>query len=282
MLSDYISTYVRCDNPSGLLSEPYPGRRLGEIWGYEVDGLFRNDDEAAAYAAKVDLSQISPGYFSSFNEASRGVRGGDMRYIDLNGDGIITSGKNTLDDPGDQKVIGNSLPRWQYGVRGNVSWNGWTLQLFFQGIGHMDWYPGHENMRFWGPYSRPYASFVPRGFMNDVWDEDNTGAYFPRPRGYAALTASNGSLYYINSRYLQNLAYLRLKNISLAYNIPSGAIAKAGLSEARICFSGENVFTWSAVHGNYVDPEQISANSDRNGNTYPWYRVFSIGISLTF
>lgn len=282
VLSDYLSTYVRCDNPSGLLSEPYPGRRLGEIWGYEVDGLFRNDDEAAAYAAKVDLSQISPGYFSSFNEASRGVRGGDMKYIDLDGDGIITSGKNTLDDPGDQKVIGNSLPRWQYGLRGNVSWNGWTLQLFFQGIGHMDWYPGHENMRFWGPYSRPYASFVPRGFMNDVWDEDNTGAYFPRPRGYAALTASNGSLYYINSRYLQNLAYLRLKNISLAYNIPSGAIAKAGLSEARICFSGENVFTWSAVHGNYVDPEQISANSDRNGNTYPWYRVFSIGISLTF
>ena len=118
--------------------------------------------------------------------------------------------------------------------------------------------------------------------MKDVWDEDNTGAYFPRARGYAALTASSGSLYYTNSRYLQNLAYLRLKNISLAYNIPSGAIAKAGLSEARICFSGENVFTWSAVHGNYVDPEQISANSDRNGNTYPWYRVFSIGISLTF
>lgn len=281
-LSDYISTYMRCDNPSGLLTEPYPGRRLGEIWGYEVDGLFSSDEEAAAYAAKVDLSQISPGYFSSFNEDSRGVRGGDMKYVDLNGDGKITSGNNTLKDPGDQKVIGNSLPRWHYGLRGNVSWSGWTLQFFFQGIGHMDWYPGHENMRFWGPYSRPYASFVPKGFMNDVWAEDNTGAYFPRPRGYAALSSTSGSLYYTNSRYLQNLAYLRLKNISLAYNIPGRIISKAGLSEARICFSGENVLTWSAVHGKYVDPEQISAHSDRNGNTYPWYKVYSLGISLTF
>ncbi len=281
-LSDYISTYMRCDNPSGLISEPYPGRRLGEIWGYEVDGLFGSDAEAAEYAAKVDLSQISPGYYYSFNEASRGVRGGDMKYVDQNGDGIITAGKNTLQDPGDQKVIGNSLPRWSYGLRMNLAWNGWDLQAFFQGIGHMDWYPGHDNVRFWGPYSRPYASFVPRGFMNDVWSEDNTDAYYPRPRGYASLMASSGSLYYTNTRYLQNLAYLRLKNLSVGYNIPSPVLAKTGISEARICLSGENLLTWSAVHGKYIDPEQISAGSDHNGNTYPWYRVFSLGLTLTF
>lgn len=281
-LSDYISTYTRCDNPSGLLSEPYPGRRLGEIWGYRVDGLFADDAEAAAYAAEVDLSQVSPGYYYSFNEASRGVRGGDMKYVDLKKDGVIDAGKNTLDDHGDLEVIGNSLPRWSYGLRFHMAWNGWDAQVFFQGIGHMDWYPGHENMRFWGPYCRPYASFVPKGFMDDVWSEDNPDAYFPRPRGYAALNASGGSLYYTNSRYLQNLAYLRLKNLSVGYTIPVKRLSRTGISDARICLSGENLLTWSAVHGNYIDPEQISADGDRNGNTYPWYRVFSLGITLTF
>ena len=118
--------------------------------------------------------------------------------------------------------------------------------------------------------------------MNDVWSEDNTDAYYPRPRGYASLMASSGSLYYTNTRYLQNLAYLRLKNLSVGYNIPSSVLAKTGISEARICLSGENLLTWSAVHGKYIDPEQISAGSDHNGNTYPWYRVFSLGLTLTF
>lgn len=281
VLSDYISTYTRCDNPSGLLSDPYPGRRLGEIWGYEVDGLFSSDSEAAAYAAKVDLSQISPGYYYSYNEDSRGVRGGDMRYIDLNGDGIITAGKNTLQEPGDQKVIGNSLPRWSYGIRLSANWKNWDVQLFLQGIGHMDWYPGHECIRFWGPYSRPYASFVPEGFMDEVWTESNTDAYFPRPRGYAALIASSGSLYYVNSRYLQNLAYLRLKNLSVGYTVKSALLERAGISHLRLCLSGENLFTLSAVHGGYIDPEQISSGG-RNGNTYPWYRVFSASVNMTF
>ena len=228
------------------------------------------------------MSQVSPGYYYSFNEASRGVRGGDMKYLDLKKDGVIDAGKNTLDDHGDLEVIGNSLPRWSYGFRFHVAWNGWDAQVFFQGIGHMDWYPGHENMRFWGPYCRPYASFVPTGFMNDVWSEDNPDAYFPRPRGYAALNATGGSLYYTNSRYLQNLAYLRLKNLSVGYTLPAKSLSRTGISNARVCLSGENLLTWSAVHGNYIDPEQISADGDRNGNTYPWYRVFSLGITLTF
>ena len=116
--------------------------------------------------------------------------------------------------------------------------------------------------------------------MSDVWTETNTDAYFPRARGYSALNA--GSLYYTNDRYLQNLAYLRLKNLTVGYTLPQKVLMKAGISNVRVYFSGENLWTWSAVHSKYIDPEQISASSDKKGNVYPWYKTFSFGVTLDF
>ena len=263
-----------------MYSEPYVGKRLGEIWGFTVGGLFQSDEEAAAYAAQVDMSQVCQDYFKSVGEYGKGVRGGDMKYLDRDGDNVITFAKSTLDDPGDRKVIGNSQPRFLYGFHGGFNFFGFDFSIFFQGIGHQDWYPGSDNQRFWGPYSRPYTSFVGRDFMADVWSETNKDAYFPRARGYSALSA--GSLYYTNDRYLQNLAYLRLKNLTIGYTIPQKALRKAGISNLRVYFSGENLWYTSPLHSKYVDPELLAVASDKNGDTYSFYKTFSFGVTLEF
>lgn len=279
-LADFTAVYTKADNPSGLYSEPYKGQRLGDIWGFSVGGLFQSDEEAAAYASQVDMSQICVDYYESVGEYGKGVRAGDMKYLDLNGDGVISFGKSTLDDPGDRKVIGNSQPRFLYGFHGGFNFFGFDFSIFFQGIGHQDWYPGSDNQRFWGPYSRPYTSFVGRDFMSNVWSETNRDAYFPRARGYSAL--NKGSLYYTNDRYLQNLAYLRLKNLTVGYTIPQKALRKAGISNLRVYFSGENLWYTSPLHSKYVDPELLAIASDKNGDTYSFYKTFSFGVTFEF
>lgn len=280
-LADYVAKYTRADNPDGLLSSPYVGKNLGEIWGYRIGGLFENDAAAAAYASRVDMSQVCKDYFrADSSDYGRGVRGGDMQYLDLDGDGVITPGTQTLADPGDRVVIGNSQPRFSYGLSANITWFGFDFSIFFQGIGHQDWYPGGDNQRFWGAYSRPYSSFIGRDFMKDVWTESNKSAYFPRSRGYAALNTAYGSLYHANDRYLQNLAYVRLKNLTFGYTFPSKWMEKAKISKLRVYFSGENLWYWSALHSKYLDPEMAMAGS--TSDVYSWYKTFSFGITLQF
>lgn len=280
--SGYDSEYTKCDNPSGLLSDPYVGKKAGEIWGYRIDGLFKNDEEAAAYASEVDLITVMGGCFNSTGASGIGVRGGDPKYLDLNGDGKINGGKSTLDDHGDRVIIGNSIPRFYYGVNLNANWYGVDLSVFLQGTGRTDWYPGNDNLRFWGPYSRPFASFVPRNFMSDVWSETNTDAYYPRPRGYAAFSTSQSTVYYTNDRYLQNLSYCRLKNLTVGYTLPEKWTKKIYLQKVRVYFSGENLLTWTALKTKFLDPEEATASSDKLSNVYPWSKTFAFGLNVTF
>ena len=280
--SDYTAKYTKCDNPSGLIGDPYVGKKYGEIWGYKVDGLFRTDEEAAEYASRIDLSTVAAGYYSATGAYGKGVRAGDIKYLDLNGDNIVNGGKGTLEDPGDRRVIGNSSPRYQYGATLNFSWYGFDVSVFVQGIGRLDWYPGADNLRFWGPYCRPYATFIPKNFMSRVWSEENTDAYFPRARAYTSLNSTQGTAYYTNDRYLQNLAYCRLKNLTIGYTIPRRLTSKVGIKECRIYFSGENLATWSALKSDFLDPEQAAADSDKKANVYPWCKTYSIGLNLTF
>ena len=93
--SDYTAEYTKCDNPTGLIGDPYVGKKYGEIWGYKVDGLFRNDKEAAEYASRIDLSTVASGYYTATGAYGKGVRGGDIKYLDLNGDGYVNNGNNS-------------------------------------------------------------------------------------------------------------------------------------------------------------------------------------------
>ena len=133
-------------------------------------------------------------------------------------------------------------------------------------------------MMFWGPYARAYSSFIPADFENKVWRADNLDSYFPRA---AADLARNGNaMSYVNDRYLQNLAYCRVKNLTLGYTLPASLTRKININKMRVYFSGENLFTFTALDNKYLDPEQLAVDS--NGRVYPYSKTFSFGLDITF
>ena len=273
VFSDYISHITRFNNPNKLFAKDYyVGMTYGEIWGYHVDGLFATDEEAQSYAvdqSKVNDAQIFP----------NGLFAGDMKFADLDGNGKIDKGAEKVGDSGDWQIIGNSQPRYNYGVNLNASWNGFDLAVFFQGIGKMDWYPAGDARSFWFLYARPYQTFFPRDFLDDCWSEDNPDAYYPRPRGYVAMNA-NRPLGVTNDRYLQNIGYLRLKNLTFGYTLPEKLTQKVSISKLRLYFTGENLFYWSpGLHGKFVDPEMAMTGGQMR--LYPWQKSFIFGIDIT-
>ncbi|WP_449439749.1 hypothetical protein [Pedobacter steynii] len=156
----------------------------------------------------------------------------------------------------------------------------------FQGIGKQQWYPGNNADKFWGPFSRPYYSFVDKDFLKDVWTPENPNAYFPKLRGYEALN-DRGELNVKNDRYLQDLAYIRLKNLTVGFSLPETVLKKIKLSKVRVYLSGENLFTFTKLRSNYIDPEQAAGdynNStvDANARVYPFSKVYSFGLDVSF
>ena len=275
-LSDYKSVITKYDNENKTFAKDYyEGMEIGEIWGYVTDGLFQTDEEAKAYAEKVDLSYVLKGQ-------TGGWQAGDVKFVDLDGDGKVGIGSNNVDNPGDRKILGNSLPSFSYGISASAQWNGFDVSAFFQGTGNHYWYPAGQSMPFWGPYSYPYLSFLQKDFLADVWTAENTDAYFPRAMAYSA---SGGALSNVNDRYLQNLRYLRFKNLTVGYTLPQSWTGKARIESVRIYFTGENLCYWSPLkkHSRYVDPEAAIDRSDAYNNAYyPWQKSFLFGIDVTF
>ena len=275
-LSDYKSVITKYDNENKTFAKDYyEGMEIGEIWGYVTDGLFQTDEEAKAYAEKVVLSYVLKGQ-------TGGWQAGDVKFVDLDGDGKVGIGSNNVDNPGDRKILGNSLPSFSYGISASAQWNGFDVSAFFQGTGNHYWYPAGQSMPFWGPYSYPYLSFLQKDFLADVWTAENTDAYFPRAMAYSA---SSGVLSNVNDRYLQNLRYLRFKNLTVGYTLPQSWTGKARIESVRIYFTGENLCYWSPLkkHSRYVDPEAAIDRSNAYNNAYyPWQKSFLFGIDVTF
>lgn len=221
---------------------------------------------------------MNPNIYNEAVGAYRGLQAGDLIYADLDDSGAVDYGDYTSDDPGDLRVIGNSRPRYHYSINAGFTWYGFDFSVFFQGIGRQHIYPGANNMLFWGPYARPYSSFIPTTFLTDVWTEDTPDAYYPKARGYAAQ--GSRSLAQTNDRYLQNLAYCRLKNLTFGYTLPSSLTSKIRVEKIRVYFSGDNLFTWTKLKSDYLDPEQMT--SDANGRVYPFSRTFSFGVDISF
>ena len=280
-----MSYITRFNNPDKLFAKQYwVGQKYGEIWGYHIVGLFASDEDAAAWSSKVDQSKVngiinaSTGNINPVTGAP-GLRAGDLQYWD-NGDGVINQGAEKVGDSGDYSIIGNSQPRYNYGVNLGVSWLGFDLSAFFQGIGHMDWYPMNEVRQFWSLYARPFCTFIPRDFHTMYWSEENPNAYFPRPRGYVAGVGTGRELTETNDRYLQNIGYLRLKNLTFGYTVPEKLSRKAGIHELRFYFTGENLFYWApGLHTKYIDPEMAQTNGRLR--IYPWQKTIMFGVDIT-
>lgn len=268
-LADSKSKLVKYNgNETKILGKEYEGMEWGEIWGYRIEGIYQTDQ--AVTDRNVDQSFIN----SRFTN-----KAGDLIFADIDGSKKINKGKGTLQDHGDLVKLGNSLPRYHYGISGNASWNGFDLSMFFQGIGKQNFYPGAENVAFWGPYSRVYSSFVPTDFEGKVWTENNLDSYFPRAAGNIAR--SGGVLTHINDRYLQDLAYCRLKNLTVGYTLPKTLTQRFKIEKVRLYFSGENLLTFSKLDSDYLDPEQISGKGG-SGQVYPYSKSFSFGLDVTF
>lgn len=271
ILADNHSVITKYANPTRSLTnydayelssrEYYEGETIGEIWGLTTLGFFQNQEEIDNHADQTTVMSYPN---------DRVTEPGDLKFADLNGDGFVNSGKWTVDDPGDYKVIGNTTPRYNFSFDLSADWNNFDVRAFFQGIGKRDWYPEANNHYFWGLYAMPWTN-VFKDHMNH-WTPENRNAKFPRPKSYIAWNQKE--LGAPQTKYLQNAAYCRLKNLTLGYTIPKPLLQKAKIDNLRIYFSGENLFTIKHLP-RHIDPEGLS------GSVYPYLRTFSFGINLT-
>jgi TonB-linked SusC/RagA family outer membrane protein len=283
-LGDYITKITKYYNPTKQISSYYEGMTLGEIWGYSVDGLFKTDKEAAEYQAQINDKAVNQRVYNCKGSVGNYLRAGDVHFLDLDGDNVISRGEGTVDNPGDLRIIGNNVPRYHYSFRFGFNWKGIDLSAFFQGIGKAYWFPaeGQSSYNFWGPYAFPSTSFIHKDFAANVWSEDNRNAYFPRPRGYQAY--SGGALSEVNDRYLQDVSYLRFKNLTIGYTIP---VAKKYIDKIRVYVSGENLWYWSPLkkYNKTIDPELTFTTGtyvSYSGVGYPYSRIFSFGAEIVF
>uniref|UniRef100_UPI0032164004 SusC/RagA family TonB-linked outer membrane protein n=1 Tax=uncultured Draconibacterium sp. TaxID=1573823 RepID=UPI0032164004 len=277
----WITKYI--GNDINSLSSYYDGQKIGEIWGYTIDGLFASAEEIASHADQ-DIFKVSKG---------RIWLPGDLKFRDIDDTGRIDKGNNTLDDHGDLSVIGNSEARYQFGVNMGANYAGFGLSLFFQGVGKRDWYPDVETGYFWGQFNRHYG-YYPTDQVGNTWIEgenEDPNAYWPRLRSYTATSGSK-TMGNANNRYLQNAAYIRLKNVTLDYTLPKDVVNKLKLGGVKFYVTGENLLTLTGLtkHTNNFDPEVIesgdsefASNKNReNGYSYPMLKSVTVGVNVTF
>jgi len=266
-LSDSRAWITKYPNPTGQLNQYYEGQELGEIWGFVTDGYYQTQEEIDLGPDITDVASYP---------STRPTLPGDNKFTDLNNDGAITFGDSTLDNPGDRKIIGNSRARYNFGLDLNASWNNFDLRAFFQGVGKRDYYPrgsGGARNYFWAAFAFPWGSVTKENY-NNHWTPTNRNAFYPRPKSYVAETPF-AEVGLTQTRWLQDASYIRLKNITMGYTIPSNASEKIGIQKLRIYLSGENLLEITQLF-KYLDPENL------NGDGYPFRRTYALGISLKF
>ena len=270
VLSDAQATILRYSNPSGSLDMNYSGMKVGEIWGFETVGIAGSDQEMLDHIATL------PNGGQSSIGSDWGA--GDIMYRDINGDGKVDSGANTIEDHGDLTVIGNTTPRYSFGIDLTAAWKGFDLRVFLQGVGKRDYFQG--SYYFFGTTGQSEWNSLAFAEHMDYFRADaenplgqNLDSYYPKP--YFNTTKNTRS----QTRYLQNAAYCRLKNVQIGYTIPQKYTSRIGISNFRIYLSGENLATITEMT-RLFDPETIGANS--LGNVYPLTKTYSVGLSVTF
>lgn len=259
MLSDSrtkITSYP--NNPTGSLDTYNEGRYINEIWGYKTIGIAQSEEEMQAHLVTANQDALGNNWGA-----------GDIMYADVNNDGKINSGANTIGDHGDLVKLGEHTPRYHFSLDLTADWKGFDFRAFFQGVLKRDYWQGSEyffglTSNFWWSSGLTHHS--------DYWTPENTDAYYPRP----VFSDKN---HYCQSQYLQNAAYVRLKNLQLGYTIPKRITQKVGIQNLRVYFSGENLFTITSLRDCF-DPETIDGGY--GGCVYPLSRTYSCGLSVTF
>ena len=287
-LSDAKSEITKWNNTTGALNSWYKGKKLGEIWGFETDRYFNSSDvnpDGTLKTGTPDQSYLQNGSFR--------FGAGDIKYKDLNKDGKIDTGKGTIDDHGDLKRIGNQLPRYEYSLRVGAMLKGFDVEVLLQGVGKRD---------MWSTSSLfiPHAAGAQMNIFEnqlDYWTESNQNARFPRPYingAFGSLSGLPGNSGFNNfapqTKYLNNLAYLRIKNFTVGYTLPQNLTRKIFVEKLRFYFSAQNLFTFDHIDG-VMDPECTGGSSKSYtngmdmtmaGRAMPFNRQWSCGLQITF
>lgn len=286
ILFDNQSTVMKYNNPTKILTTDYIGKKAGEIWGFVTDRLINTQEEADLVNTSRSQAAIYSGIWKT----------GDILYKDLDGDQIITRGDGTFNNPGDQKVIGNTTPRYQYALTLGASYKGVDLAALLQGVGKRDiWFTdpfsgGNTPIMFWNFAGAAAQSVLYEGvnmdYYRDYAGDDynglglNTDSYFPRPYITNAMNPKNRQP---QTRYLQSAAYLRIKNVQIGYTFPIAFTEKIGLSKLRIYVSGDNVYVFTNKHfPKGLDPETVYYGGKGNAKSMPAQRFYSGGLQIQF
>lgn len=237
------------------------GYALNTIWGYKTDGFWSSKEEYQAY------KEAHPGY-KSFSDGK--VSGGDVKYVtlpDANGsiDHQVGAGDGTKENHGDLVYLGDSNGRYLYGLNLSAQWKGFDFSVMFQGVGKRKLLIDTEAI---APFGRSYQ--MPWTIHSDYWTEDNQDAYWPRLYHY------NGDMFNFqpSDKWVQNAAYLRLKNLTVGYTVP---ISKRYIEKLRVYISGNDIWEKSDIL-KVFDPE---ASNNVGRNYYPFFRTWSFGVNVT-
>lgn len=260
-LYDSQSEITKFNNETNLLGTYRKGQKIGEIWGYVTDRFYREDD----FNADGTLKEGIP-----IPKGAGKVYPGDVLYKNFDDDATtIWSGKGTADDPGDQRIIGNSTPRFHYGINAGLSWKGFDLSIFLRGVGKRDFWRTDQiawPTATWGSLFKETLNF---------WTPEHTDAYFPRV--YANNGVNTATNRWKQTKYLANAAYVKLQNITLSYTLPKVWTKQIYFDEVKVFFSGENLHTWDHL------PEGLESDMLSKGAwEYPFMKKFSLGFNVTF
>lgn len=258
-ISDSKNKLLRYDGASVVgegvvrLLEGYP---INTIWGYETDGFWSSREEYLQYKAD------HPGYVS-FNDGI--VSGGDVKYVAQGeADHTIGVGGGKPGDSGDLVLLGNTTPRYIYGINLAAQWKGFDLSVMFQGVGKRDLVLNDRMFPLWGDTDMPWT------IHRDYWREDNQDAYWPRLLQKSGIMNSKPS-----DRWIQDASYLRLKNVTLGYTIP---VARKYIQKLRVYITGQDLFEISDML-EVLDPE---VENQAAKGVYPFFRSWTFGVNVTF
>ena len=283
-LSDAQTKITKHPYKSALLDGTnYEGKIMGEIWGFETDRYFTADDFVSVEEGILKDGIPDQSRYLSLAYGFNRYLPGDIKYKDLDGSGIIDRGSNRSDNYGDLKRIGNSTPRYEYSTRIGLDYKGFDLDLFIQGVGSRQmWGTGQMIIPRWN-----FSELVVYAHQTDYWTPENPNAFYPRlsemsQPGQYSESAGN---FLTQTKYLLDLSYCRLKNVTLGYSIPKACLKKAALGKARVYVSFENLFEFHNLGNIPIDPETNSTTGDGGsagfGRIYPYVRTVSFGLQIS-
>ncbi len=275
-ISDSRAEITKFNNPSKLYSSHYEGEVIGEIWGYVTDGYYTADDFIDPSNPAAGLRPGVVGFKGNSN-----IRPGDIKYKQLDNaernpnfvEGEISDGDQSALNPGDKKIIGYDVDRYNFGLRGSVGYKGLNLSFLLQGVGKHD---------VWLPNMFPFQSG--EGLRNDQLDywkpvdmsQGNYAAVNPHAEYPRLYGGGNSMNYEVQTKYLASAAYLRVKNLTLSYDIPKRFLKAVRMQSLKVFVSCENPFTITDLPAGY-DPENISLDS-----IYQVFKTYSFGVNITF